>query len=262
MPDKTPPEEPAATGDGKAPSVAAQPAAASPPLEPLPATALRTETTQQAPPADDGELLFEFTEERRFQLYAERRKGYSEAARDAYTRFHQTLIGLSAGGVILSITFAKEIGRAPESIPWLVWGWFGILAGGAATFAALITSGEADRERIRQIDCLATTSKCDETRANRLGTITVVLNWIATFLCLLGIALLVKFATINISKPGGDHWRQEKAVPANQAAPSSTAAPPPRKAPSPPPLAQPSAATAAPAASSTKPIPVTQSQRP
>lgn len=165
--------------------------------EPLPDTALSTEQ----PAENDSELLFEFTEERRFQLYAERRKGYSEAARETYGRFHQTLVALAAGSVILSISFAKDIGHAPESISWLTWGWFANLAGGAAAFVALTTSGEADRERIKQLDCLATTSKCDESRANKLGTITVVLNWIATILCVLGISLLLKFAMINISKP-------------------------------------------------------------
>src|SRR5437899_11310201 len=94
------------------PPSAADPSAAAP-LEPLPATAFRPQTAQSLPPEEEAQLLFEFTDERKFQLYAERRKGYSEAAREAYARFHQTIIGLSAGAVILSVTFSKDIGRVP-----------------------------------------------------------------------------------------------------------------------------------------------------
>lgn len=149
-------------------------------------------------------LPFEFTPERRFDIYMQQRKGYSDGARDAYQRFDQTIVALSGGAIVLSITFLKEIGHTPESLPWLFGSWACFLVASLSAFLSLLTSGEADRERIAQIDCLVESGDCNESKADRLGSVTSKLNYIALALCILGVTLIIMFAKTNLA--GGESW--------------------------------------------------------
>jgi hypothetical protein len=181
--------------------------------------------------SEEEEALFEFTDDRRYELYVERRKRYSDGAREAYHRLHQAIIGVSAGAIILSITFLKDIAKAPVSLAWLVSSWGFILVGALFAFFALIASAEGDRERIIQIDCLARTSKCDESRADRLGIWTSRFNYTAVTLCVLGIICMIVFATANVLHLGDSKWaKDEKTAPQSPASTSisETAAPIPR----------------------------------
>jgi hypothetical protein len=171
--------------------------------------------------SEEDDALFEFTDERRYELYVERRKRYSDGAREAYHRLHQAIIGVSAGAIILSITFLKDIAKAPVSLAWLVSSWGFILVGALVAFFALITSAEGDRERIIQIDCLARTSKCDESRADRLGILTSRFNYAAVTLCVLGIICMIVFATANVLRLGDSKWqKEEKTAPQSPASSS------------------------------------------
>ena len=145
---------------------------------------------------------FEFTDERRFELYMEERKGYATGARDAYQRFDQTIVGLSAGAIVVSISFMKDFGRTPGSLPWLFASWAFFLIASLCAFLSLLTSGEADRERKKQLDCLAESGECDESKADSLGFKTVWLNYIALTMCILGVALIIVFATLTLLNTG------------------------------------------------------------
>jgi hypothetical protein len=114
-----------------------------------------------------------FDEPRKFELYMEQRKGYTQGARDAYQRFDQTIVALSGGSIVLSITFMKDIGHIPQSLSWLFASWGFFLVASLCALISLLTSGEADRERRAQLDCLVETGDCDESKAERLGRITI-----------------------------------------------------------------------------------------
>jgi len=162
-------------------------------------------------PEEEDTSLFEFTEARRYDLYVERRKRYSDAAREAYHRLHQAIIGVSAGSVVLSITFLKDVAKEPVSLGWLVAAWGFVLVGSLIAFFALIASAEGDRERIVQIDCLARTSQCDESRADRLGVWTGRFNYASVSLCIIGVMCMIVFATANVLHLGDSTWqRREK----------------------------------------------------
>jgi hypothetical protein len=133
----------------------------------------------------------------------QQRQGYAAGARDAYQRFDQTIIALSAGSIVLSISFMKDIGHLPDSLPWLFGSWTCFLIASLSAFLSLLTSGEADRERIKQIDCLVGTGTCDEAVAERLGRTTSRLNYTALSFCIIGVILIIVFATYNLLNVGG-----------------------------------------------------------
>jgi len=168
------------------------------PLDAAPSTDFPAASAEPKASPSGERLLFEFNDERRFQLYIERRKSYSDGARNAYQRFDQTIVGLSAGSIVLSISFLKDVGHSPESIPWLFASWAFFLLASLAAFISILTSAASDREQIVQLDCLATTSKCDETRARRLGKVTGYLNDVALGLCSFGVVSMIVFVTANV----------------------------------------------------------------
>ncbi|HWW61784.1 MAG TPA: hypothetical protein VN181_10490, partial [Thermoanaerobaculia bacterium] len=207
---------------------------------------------------DSASPPFEFTEERKFELYIQQRKGYSEGARDAYQRFDQTIVALSGGSIVLSLTFLKDIGHTPESLPWLFCAWASFLTASLSAFISLLTSGEADRERISQLDCQVEKGTCDESRAERLGRATTRLNYVALSLCLLGVILMIVFATYNLPLGGGQQWpKAEKTTPESPPAVTNTPIQRPAKKVL---TAAPSAATASQAATLQKHTPVSPSQ--
>lgn len=166
------------------------------------------------PPMADPERagVFEFTDDRKFQLYMQQRKGYQDGARDAYQRFDQTVVALSGGTIVLSITFLKDIGHVAWSIPWLVGSWAAFLGASYCAFVSLRTSGESDRERMTQLDCQVESGVCDESRAERLGAETERLNKWALRLCIAGVVVIMAFALQNFVVMGGGLWLKRQSL--------------------------------------------------
>jgi hypothetical protein len=61
-----------------------------------------------------------------------------------------------------SITFMKDIGHIPASLPWLFAASGSFLVASLCAFISLLTSGETDRERRKQLDCSVWEGECDE----------------------------------------------------------------------------------------------------
>ena len=140
---------------------------------------------------------FEWTNELKFNWYMQRRSGYSAGARDSYQRYDQTIAGVSAGAIVLSITFLKDVGYAAPSIPFLYLSWLAFLVAGGASLTSLRTSADTDIERLHQLETLCATGRSDETRARRLGRWTVRLNHLSLFAVILGILFMMSFAAVN-----------------------------------------------------------------
>lgn len=185
---------------------------APPPQEPQLTPAAVTAAPLSAPETPTAPTTpFQSTEERRFELYMHERENYTKGARDAYQRFDQTIVALSGGSIVLSITFMKDIGHIPSSLPWLFAAWGSFLVASLCAFISLLTSAETDRERRKQLDCTAWEGQCDETKAERFGRITTGLNYAALTTCILGVILIIVFATYNLMCEGGERWPKEKA---------------------------------------------------
>lgn len=217
-----------------------------------------------APAADEVPTpVLEFTPDRKFELYLQQRKDYSDGARDAYQRFDQTIVALSGGSIVLSITFLKDIGHTPESLPWLFRSWSCFLFASLCAFISLLTSGEFHRKQMQELDCLMTTGQCKEPRV--LSWITARLNFVALFFCILGVGLLIVFSRLNLAE-GSTTWQKAaNQAPAANPAPVTASSVQGNQATSlsapvssPAPAAQQPASTA----TQTQPTPVTQSQRP
>jgi hypothetical protein len=218
-----------------------------------------------SPPAEDAEAtgIFEFTDDRKFELYMQQRKGYQDGARDAYQRFDQTVVALSGGTIVLSITFLKDIGHVPWSIPWLIASWAAFLVASYSAFVSLRTSGESDRERLKQLDCSVENGVCDETEAKRLSAKTVKLNERSLRFCIAGVILILIFALQNFVVMGGGLWQKAEKE-GNHEATKSSPTPPANssKEKVPPATVSAESSKSAPTkpAVSSQPIPATQSQ--
>jgi hypothetical protein len=142
---------------------------------------------------------FDWTNELRFEWYMQRRNGYSSGARDSYQRYDQTIATVAAGAIVLSITFLKDIGYTEISIPFLYASWIAFLAAGGASLISLRTSADCDIERLHQLERLRATGKCNEEKAQRLGTLTVKLNHVSISAFVVGVLLMMIFAFTNYS---------------------------------------------------------------
>src|SRR4051794_30716602 len=88
--------------------------------------------------------VFEFTGERRFALYMAERENLAKGAREAYQRFEQIIVGVSAGAIVLSISFLKDIGHARDTLAWLLGSWGSFLGASFCALLSLWTSAERD----------------------------------------------------------------------------------------------------------------------
>jgi hypothetical protein len=129
----------------------------------------------------------------------QRRNGYSAGARDSYQRYDQTIATVSAGAIVLSITFLKEVGYTALSIPFLYGSWFTFLIAGGASLISLRTSADCDIENLFQLEQLCATGRTDPTKAKRLGALTVRLNRASLTTFVFGILLMMIFAFMNFS---------------------------------------------------------------
>lgn len=161
-------------------------------------------------PTPDPSPVFEFDDARKFTLYMAQRENHAKGAREAYQRFDQIIVGVSAGSIVLSITFLKDIGHAPDTLGWLLGSWGCFLVASFCALLSLWTSAEQDRESIAQLDKRVEGTREDRTKCERLGTLTKCLNASAFFLMIAGVILLIVFATMNVLEFGGKDWRSKK----------------------------------------------------
>lgn len=154
--------------------------------------------------------VFEFTDERRFALYMAERENLAKGAREAYQRFEQIIVGVSAGAIVLSISFLKDIGHAPETLGWLLASWGCFLVASFCALLSLWTSAERDRDAIKQLDCQVETGSCDEAKLRRFTLATVSLNSGAFILMIAGVFLMIVFATKNVLRYGGKDWPKDE----------------------------------------------------
>ena len=208
---------------------------------------------------DAKKPYIDWTDERKFQWFLNRRTGYSTGARESYSRYDQTIAGFSAGTIVLSITFLKEIGYTAWSIPFLYLAWIAFLVAVWYGLLSLRTSGDHDLEQITQLENLCMHGKRDMTRTQGLGVEITKYNKIAVRSFMAGIVLAVIFAFVNFPLLGGKKWQAEKE--AQKAAPQRVEvvliAPAPRepapKPPQVPPSAKPLSATGPAPPASTRP---------
>lgn len=161
-------------------------------------------------PESDVNPVFEFTDERRFQLYMAERENLAKAAREGYQRVDQLIVGVSAGSIVLSINFLKDIGRTPDTLVWLLSSWGCFLVASFCALLSLWSSAERDRDSIVQLDCQVETGTCDETKKQRLSKLTKRLNVAAFFLSTFGVIFLIVFATKNLLHKGDAKWRPKE----------------------------------------------------
>lgn len=175
---------------------------------------------QPTTPAKQKKPLYEATDDLKFQWYMERRKGYSSGARESYQRYDQTIATVSAGAIVFSITFLKDIGHTSQSLPWLFASWFAFLVAGGVGLMSLRTSADGDMERLAGLEALKGGDDHTEyeKRGQRLGQLTVLLNTVSLWSFLFGIFLMMIFAYVNVSNLRGSGCPPtETAAPANAA---------------------------------------------
>jgi len=223
-----------------------------------------TKSAENLPPTPPPEPaakkpLYEATDDRKFQWYMEKRKGYSSGARESYQRYDQTIATVSAGAIVLSITFLKDIGHTPTSLPWLVASWIAFLVAGGVGLWSLRTSADSDIQRLAALEAIRIGDDYTEfeNKGTRLGELTVLLNKISIWAFMLAILLMMIFAYVNVSHLGGADCPPTAKAASEKAAsqaPTSANAKPQKSL-------QPSVATTAPVSTSPKATPASLSRQ-
>ncbi|MEA2465086.1 MAG: hypothetical protein QOJ98_2833 [Acidobacteriota bacterium] len=167
---------------------------------------------RKATPEPKTTGLFPWNDERAFEWYMAKRTGYSNGARDSYSRYDQTIASVSAGAIVLSITFLKDIGYTAWSIPWLYASWIAFLVAGGASLFSLRTSADFDIEQLSDLEALrdGIVTKSEDRKATEYGKRTVMLNKYSLGFFVAGVFLAIMFALINYPVLGGKQWKAEK----------------------------------------------------
>lgn len=163
-----------------------------------------------APDPNEPKPWFDWTNDLKFEWYMQRRNGYSAGARDSYSRYDQTIAGVSAGAIVLSMTFLKDLDYTPESLRLLYASWIVFLIAGGASLYSLRTSADHDIEHLFQLEKLRKTGKINDAKAKELGRKTVFLNRVSLFSFVLGIFLIILFAFANYSVLEAKNWQAKE----------------------------------------------------
>jgi len=173
-----------------------------------------------AAPEEEHIPVFDFNEDRKFDLYMAQRDNHAKGARDAYQRVDQIIIGVSAGAIVLSISFLKDIGHAPDTLKFLLASWGFLLGAGFCALLSLWTSAEQDRASIVQLDGEMATGKREDAKCKRFRRATMILNGFSFSFMIFGVLLMITFAYQNVVHFGGPAWPAAK-----QAAPAASPVP-------------------------------------
>ena len=117
---------------------------------------------------------------------------------DAAASLDKTMITLSSGALVLSITFIHEIAPQPILVGLLFASWAFFLLSLISMVISLITSQYAFREAQKKLAASYEAESSEVTYASKTDMCTAVLTWISIVAFVLGVAFLAWFAVENI----------------------------------------------------------------
>jgi hypothetical protein len=149
------------------------------------------------------------------QVDTERLKLYVDCRNDLFKRqlsnsenFDRSILSLSIGLLAVSVAFIKPAAPAAQHIAVLGWSWVALGAAIGSTMASFMTSQAAIDRQLDHAEKYYLQGQDDFlTKPNRLGAATSWLNRLAGFAFLLGVALTIWFAIVNI--PRGEAMPQK-----------------------------------------------------
>lgn len=125
------------------------------------------------------------------------RQAMVDADRDASRDYDNAVLSLASGALALSATFAHDIAPHPQPDSLVILGasWGLLTAALIAILVSLVTSQVALRRVIRDIDA---EKDLGSNPGGRAATWTKILNFLALFALVLGLAALALFAWANL----------------------------------------------------------------
>jgi len=173
---------------------------------PKPESATETPPVRDAPPkpaqAVEAPQFFAWSEERYFQLYLMQRKGFSDARKDAFLRFDQTIVTVAVGAIALSVAFLEKQPLSAELLRPLFVSWAACILAVVAILSSLLTASKAESARIRSLDECIRTGEVDDTVAKRWNRSTYWLNSMGILFCVVGLVALTLFGVWNLERKG------------------------------------------------------------
>jgi len=131
--------------------------------------------------------------------YLDERRLLIDEEREAARTFDKAMLTLSGGALGLSITFIRQLAPNPHTTGLLIAAWAGLTVALLTTCIALHVSQLAFQRARDLLDDDQRGVKGALERSNVPAAWTRRLNWTATLVFVLGIALLAVFAFINLS---------------------------------------------------------------
>jgi hypothetical protein len=130
--------------------------------------------------------------------YLAERKLLIDAEAAAAASFDKAMLTLSAGALGLSVTFTKDLVKAPEA-PWLlILAWVAYVASLMSTLVSFLLSQAAMRSRRDEWD--ASYGQCEKPPENHLDRWTKCLNVGSILLFAAGTIVLIAYSAVNLRR--------------------------------------------------------------
>lgn len=132
------------------------------------------------------------------EAYRRERDLLIDAEREAARSFDKTLITLSAGALVLSFGFVRDMKLSPSCTGLLFWAWFALTLSLLSVLISFLLSQKAMRcQRDILDECLGPESS-GIPRVTRWAKVIALLNWGALVSLIFGVALFACFAACNL----------------------------------------------------------------
>jgi len=132
----------------------------------------------------------------KYLTYLDERRSLVEGEKEVAARFDKSVLTLSGGALLLSITFFKEIVRSPAYIWMMIIAWLAFGLTIVTMLVSLITSQNAYRRQRDILDGTVTSSEEDDQK-NRSAFWTQVLNFASVCIFIIGVVFFASFVLYN-----------------------------------------------------------------
>ena len=132
------------------------------------------------------------------ETYREERKLLIDAEREASRSFDKTLITLSAGALVLSVTFVRDLKFVPDD-NWKIYvAWFAFILSLLTIMISFLLSQSAMRRQREINDNLFEADGKEVNQQNWYRPCIIVLNWASLIFLIVGLLFFGLYAASNI----------------------------------------------------------------
>jgi len=133
-----------------------------------------------------------------YEVYRRERDLLIDAEREAARSFDKTMITLSAGALVLSFGFVRDMQVSPSGKGLLFCAWCALTFSLLSVLVSFLLSQKAMRRQRDILDECLESATSSVPRVTRWAKVIAVLNWLALISLIVGVVLFACFAACNL----------------------------------------------------------------